>query len=138
VINIIRDIHFKSQGSEAIKPATMSIATFSERERKIRGIQSLLLFWSIATISVLIPIAHIILVPSFLIGGVVVAKRRWNRGEEGISAEGDCPSCTHAITIDLEKKAELPQWHHCPQCNDSLEFQAENGQRAQVDTQPNV
>jgi len=125
---ITRNISFKSQTSQAINPATISVIEFSEREQKTRGMQSLLLFWTLAIISIIIPIAHIILVPTFLIGGVVVAKRRWNQKEEGITADGNCPACANAITINLEKKAELPQWHSCPQCNDSLELQAQNNQ----------
>ena len=89
----------------------------------MRAIKTLLLFWLIAAVCVLIPIAHFILVPGFFIGGMVAASRKWKRTAEGIDAEGICPVCQNAVTIDLEKSAELPQWRTCPQCSESLELQ---------------
>jgi len=121
---VTRNIQFKSQKNNNINPAEMHLLTFSVQEQKVRAIKTLLLFWAIATVCVLIPIAHFILVPGFLIGGIVAAKRRWDKSEEGIDACGVCPDCENTICINLDKNAELPQWHSCPECGDILELQA--------------
>ncbi len=121
---VTRNIQFKSQKNNNINPAEMHLLTFSIQEQKVRAIKTLLLFWTIATVCVLIPIAHFILVPGFLIGGIVAAKRRWGKSEEGVYARGICPDCKNTISINLDKNAELPQWHNCPECGDMLELQA--------------
>ena len=126
---ISRTILFKSQKNGETSPAEMHLTTFTLKEQKMRALKTLLSFWLIATICVLIPIAHFILVPGFLIGGIIAAKRRWDKPEEGIDASGACPACENNICIKLDKNAELPQWHDCPECNDPLELQATEVQK---------
>ncbi len=117
-------IRLLSQKSGESCDGTMRVQRFSEQECKLRAVKTLLLFWLIAAVCILIPIAHFILVPGFLIGGVVAASRNWKRTAEGLEADGECPVCHNAITIDLEKSAELPQWRSCPHCSESLELQS--------------
>jgi len=121
--NITHTIEFKSQASGNTTPAQMHITEFSVAEQKSRAIQSLLKFWLIAAVCILIPIAHFLLVPGFFIGGIIVASRRWKTEQEGDDASGNCPACDNHITIPLEKNADLPQWHDCPECADPLQLQ---------------
>ena len=121
---ITQAIRFKSQKNGDTTPAEMQALAFTKQEQKSRALQTLALFWVIATVCVLIPIAHFFLVPGFLIGGAVAAKRRWDKDKEGLDARGECPACHHSIRIELDKNAELPQWHNCPECGDALELQA--------------
>jgi len=120
---ITQSIKFKSQKTSATTAAEMHATAFTKQEQKTRALKTFLLFFLIASVCVFIPIAHFILVPGFLIGGIVAAKRRWNKDREGIDAKGDCPACNNHICINLEKNAELPQWHDCPECGDALELQ---------------
>ncbi len=122
--HVTHDIVFKQQKGGATSPAKMEVLAFSEKERKARGIQALLGLWAVAIVCVFIPVAHFVLVPGFLIAGVYVARKRWNTPEEGIAASGACPACGNEIRLDLEKSAELPQWHDCPQCGEPLELRA--------------
>jgi len=131
--NITRAIEFKSQASGNTTPAQMHITEFSVTEQKSRAIQSLLKFWLIAAVCILIPIAHFLLVPGFFIGGIIVASRRWKTEREGEDASGSCPACHNQITVSLEKNADLPQWHDCPECADALQLQekqSDNGEQA--------
>jgi len=121
---ITREIQFKSQKSGESNSANMYVTAFTPQEQKVRALKSLMIFWAIATLCILIPIAHFILVPGFFIGGIIVAKRRWEVEEEGIEATGSCPACHNNICIKLDKNAELPQWKNCPECTDPLELQA--------------
>jgi len=118
-----RNIRLKSQKSGKTTPATMRVRMYTPQEQKTRAVKSLLTFWVIAAVCVLIPIAHFILVPGFFIGGIIVALRIRKLAEEGIAASGHCPACEKDIEIRLEKQADLPQWHPCPACADSLELQ---------------
>jgi len=121
---ITRAIRFKSQKNGESSTAEMHVIIFSQQEQKIRALKSMMIFWAIAALCILIPIAHFILVPGFLIGGIIVASRRWKVKEEGIEATGSCPACHNNICIKLDKSAELPQWKDCPECTDPLELQA--------------
>jgi len=121
---ITRAIQFKSQKNSERNLAEMSVIIFTQQEQKIRALKSMMVFWAIAALCILIPIAHFILVPGFLIGGIIVASRRWKLKEEGIKAAGSCPACHNEICIKLDKNAELPQWKDCPECADPLELQA--------------
>ncbi len=120
---VTRSIEFKSQSSDSTNPAEMHLTAFSQQEMKTRALKSMLTFWLIAAICVLIPIAHFVLVPGFFIGGIVVASRRWKTEEEGRDATGICPDCGKDICIPLDKIAELPQWHDCPDCSKPIALQ---------------
>ena len=122
--NITQQIQFKSQKTGKSESAEMKLVVFTAQEQKARGLKTLAMFWGIGLLCVLIPIAHFFLVPGFLIGGIVAAKRRWNRAREGVEARGQCPECHRSIGIDLEKNGDLPQWRDCPECGDALELQA--------------
>ena len=121
--HITRTIQFKSQKNGALSSAEMHIVTFTQQDQKIRALKALLTFWGIGVLCVLIPIAHFILVPGFLIGGVIAASRQWKIEQEGIDATGTCPACGKDTCISLDKNADLPQWKDCPECGDSLELQ---------------
>jgi len=120
---ITRSIQLKGKNS-ATSIATMHITVFSRAERRKRAVLALLGFWALAVLSVPIMIAHFILVPGFLIAGLVMASRRWKTEEEADQATGTCPVCHNKIRIDLEKNGELPQWRYCPECSDPLELTA--------------
>jgi len=126
---IIRAIRFKSQKNGGSGPAEMHVVIFTQQEQRMRALKSMMTLWAIAALCILIPIAHFILVPGFLIGGIVAASRRWNTKEEGIEATGSCPACHNGICIKLDKNAELPQWKDCPECSDPLELQATSENR---------
>jgi hypothetical protein len=119
---ITRAIQFKSQKEKHISDAQMFVQTYNDKEQKIRAIKTLLLFWLIAAVCVLIPIAHFLLVPGFFIVGIMKAIKLWNKAEDGLNAQGECPVCHKQITFNLEKSTELPLWRDCPECGESLEL----------------
>lgn len=120
---ITRTIQLKSQAGETTR-AEMKLQAYSNAERKKRAILILLACWAGAAASIPIMIAHLVLIPGFLIGGIVLCMKRWKTAEEAESVSGTCPACGKDITIDLDKKNELPQWQYCPECSDSLELDA--------------
>jgi len=117
-------IQFIGQRSKKNKPATLAYITYSAKEQKTRAIKTLLMFWLISMLSILIPIAHFFLVPGFFIVGIYMASKLWKVEKEGQSAKGECPACQKSISLDLEKNMDLPQWHNCPDCDESLELQS--------------
>lgn len=116
-------IQLKSQAGQTSQ-AQMTLRTYSRAERRKRAILTLLGFWALAVLSIPIMIAHLVLVPGFFIGGIVLSSKRWKTDTEAESVSGTCPACSNEITINLDKKGDLPQWQYCPSCSDSLELDA--------------
>jgi len=119
---IIKDIQFKGQKSKVMNPAKMWIQSFSEKEQKVRAIKTLLKFWGIAALCILIPIAHFLLVPLFFIMGIVKAMKLLHKAEDALYAEGTCPACEQHVKLPLENNAELPQWIDCTNCKQPIEL----------------
>ncbi len=118
-----RSIRFRNQAGKE-EPASMHFTLYAAGERKKRALKALLGYWLLAILSLPIMIAHFVLVPGFLLAGILVASKRWKTEQEAESAEGCCPSCGNRICLALDKKNELPQWHDCPECSEPLELRA--------------
>lgn len=119
---IIKNIQFKGQKSKTANPAKMWIQSFNEKEQKVRAIKTLLKFWGIAALCILIPIAHFLLVPLFFVMGIVKSLKLLHKAEDGLYAKGTCPSCEQQVKLTLENNAELPQWIDCPNCKQAIEI----------------
>ncbi len=89
---------------------------FDSSERMMRAVKMLLAMWGIAAITLFIPLAHFILVPSFLLAGPIMAYSRYSMQQASESITGKCPVCHEAITFKLEAKDRPPIWKPCPKC----------------------
>ena len=58
-------------------PATLYRNVYSPRERLLRALKILGIFWGLALLSVPILVAHFVLVPGFFLLGPVMAYRRY-------------------------------------------------------------
>ena len=85
-------------------------------ERVARALKGWLGCWSLAAITLFIPVAHLVLVPGFFIGGIVLGAR-WSRETRSfVEARGPCPGCGEAQTFRLRGKYVLPKETSCPAC----------------------
>ncbi|RMH60368.1 MAG: hypothetical protein D6678_05870 [Zetaproteobacteria bacterium] len=109
-------------GSGASAEGRMFTRLYEDGERTMRAAKALGMYWLIALLCVLIPVAHFVLVPGFLVAGVVAAKRKKDMAEEGLHAQCVCPACGKDVRIDLEHSADIPQWRKCPECSTGLEL----------------
>jgi len=102
--------------------AIMHYTVYSAADRTRRAIFALVGCWVIAACSVPIPIAHFVLVPSFLIAGPVLAFLRLKMGESKENVVGICPRHNGEVTIKLENTDEIPRYTYCPECSGSLKI----------------
>lgn len=65
----------------------------SSKERWIFSLKKLFLFWSLAGVSVFIPLAHFILVPTFLLAGAVSFILHFNKTHIVRDLSFNCPKC---------------------------------------------
>ena len=102
-------------GREA-REAVVRVRAWSPPERVARALAGWLGCWLLAAITLFIPVAHILLVPAFLIGGVVLLVR-WSREDRSfVEGHGPCPACGAEQRFRLRGKVVLPKDTFCPGC----------------------
>lgn len=109
----------RGRGDET-SAGTLHVSIYSARARAIRAARALALWWALALLSVLIPLAHFILVPLFLVTGPVMACKRYRAAEVSERVEGHCPLCHNPITIRLGPAEKPVLWKYCPVCQEPL------------------
>src|SRR5216683_2576189 len=74
-------------------PATAVVVEQPPGTRFGRVLGGLGMFWGLALASVFIPVAHFVLVPTFVVGGIVMALKRAREDRRLILLRGACPRC---------------------------------------------
>ncbi len=80
-------------------PATVYIQTWSRSQRQMRALKALGIWWGVAIISVLVPIAHFILVPLFFLVGLIAPIFAYFRESIVLGGIGTCPICEEPFEI---------------------------------------
>lgn len=75
------------------RPATALVIEQSPPERFVRTLAGLGMFWGFALVSLFIPVAHLVLVPTFLVGGIIMAVKRAREDRRLLLLRGACPRC---------------------------------------------
>lgn len=98
----------------------VTIHCFDRAQRVKRALGALGKWWGIAVLSVFIPVAHFILVPSFLAYGGWQFFQRLGTAELATDAHGTCPDCGAAQVLDLAPRWRAPQPVTCRHCHRGL------------------
>lgn len=105
------------------RPGTVTIHEFQPRERWRRALIALGKWWGIALLSVLIPVAHFILVPSFFLYGLWQFFQRLGTASLAVGARGTCPDCGHEQALEIAPRWRTPQPVTCHHCHRGLQLQ---------------
>lgn len=116
-----QSIQFRSNQGE-YHDAVLHSTLYEQSEALKRALKMAGLFLAAAAVTVFIPLAHFVLVPSFLIAAIVVPIGIYKIRQASEYAEGTCPSCSEIIKIKLDAKDRLPLWRYCPQCDNSVQL----------------
>ena len=109
-----------SQG--AAESGALTVNIYSKSERLKRAGKILGICWGLALVTLFIPLAHFILVPSFLLAGPIMAFMRYRVLESVEAAQGKCPTCKQDISLPLDAGQRLPMWTYCPPSNDPIQL----------------
>lgn len=101
---------------------TVTVQEFSRDERMRRALSGLGKWWGIALAAVFIPVAHFILVPSFLLYGIWQFAQRVGTTSRAIDAHGVCPDCGTEQTLELAARWRVPQPVTCRSCHRGLQL----------------
>lgn len=99
---------------------TVTIREFNREQRMRRALEGLGKWWGVALLSVFIPVAHFVLVPSFLLYGMWQLFQRLGTAELATDAHGTCPDCGTDQTLELAPRWRAPQPVTCKQCHRGL------------------
>jgi hypothetical protein len=99
--------------------ARLVVASFDRPQRMRRAAKALGGFWGAMVVSVFIPIAHFVLVPSFLFIGVWQFVRRLKTAALLRGAHGRCPDCGAEQDFEIGS-ARFPQSVACASCHRGL------------------
>ena len=102
----------------------VTIHAFDRAQRLQRALGALATWWGIAVLSVFIPVAHFILVPSFLAYGGWQFFQRLGTVELATDARGTCPDCGAEQVLDLTPRWRTPQPVTCRHCHRGLRLTA--------------
>jgi len=100
--------------------ATVTTRSFDKPERMKRALKGLGTFWGVALAAVFVPVAHFALVPGFGLFGVYTFFERLNAPAIVVKAEGVCPDCGQAQTLDIHGRWRVPRTVACRHCQRSL------------------
>ena len=99
---------------------TAAIQMFTRQQRWRRALAGLGKWWGVALLSVLIPVAHFLLVPSFLLNGAWQFSQRLGTVELASGTRGTCPDCGTEQLLELAPRWRAPQPVTCRHCHRGL------------------
>jgi hypothetical protein len=99
---------------------SVTIHTFDREQRMRRALAGVGKWWAVALFSVFIPVAHFILVPSFLVYGAWQFFQRAGTVELATDARGTCPDCGFEQAVELAPRWRVPQPVTCRRCHRGL------------------
>src|SRR5690242_15102508 len=85
--------------SDKFKEGFVRIQEWDKKARILRALKSLGLCWGLAIVSILIPIAHFVLVPGFLVAGPILAFFVFTAKSTILGGDSTCPECNSPLTI---------------------------------------
>jgi hypothetical protein len=105
-------------------PATAVVRQLSIASRLGRAGVGLGIAWLLAFPAIFLPVLHFVLVPGFVIGGVVLAAVRLREDRTLARVEGTCPRCRAGLDVTPGGRFRLPRSVQCPQCKNTLTLAA--------------
>jgi hypothetical protein len=103
-------------------PARVTVARHEPGARAGRAVKALLALWGIAALTILVPIAHFVLVPGFFITGIVVGLRRLNEPATVMGVSGACPRCGSERGFEAGGRLKASSKVSCLECHNQLDL----------------
>jgi hypothetical protein len=102
------------------QPAQAVILEQAPGQRFARTLAGLGMFWGLALASVFIPVAHFVLVPTFVVAGIVLAIKRAREDRRLLLVRGACPRCGAVQELRPGGRFVDGRSFDCPKCHGNL------------------
>ena len=110
-----------STGDGKTKPVEVYRQVLDRPGRVTRAIKGWAICWGLAVVSILVPVAHFVLVPAFAIAGPVVAWIRMRQESVILGAIVDCPACGEQTRL-ARTADDWPITLYCKPCRVGLDI----------------
>lgn len=94
---------------------------YAQKERTRRALKILGICWGIGLFCVIIPLAHFILVPSFLLAGPIAAFFTYLQTDMILGGSGTCPVCGKPFSV-ARTRIQWPVNDVCSACHNSVKI----------------
>ena len=111
-------------------PARALIVEQTPGQRLARTLGGLGMFWGLGLVSVFIPVAHFVLVPTFVIGGIVMAIKRAGEDRRLLWVRGACPRCGAQQDLKPGGRFADGRTFDCPSCHGNITLATTAARRA--------
>ena len=115
-------VKIHSPHSDKTSSGTIRVQFWNKKERTLRALKFGSMCWGAAVVSVILPIAHFVLVPAFLIAGPCVAFFVLAQESVVLGGEGTCPSCESFLPI-VRSSFQFPLSDVFGACHQSLKIE---------------
>jgi hypothetical protein len=108
-------------------PVTSGVAVVLHRSpasRAGRAGVALGIAWLLAFPAIFLPVAHFVLVPGLIVGGVVLAAMRLAETRTLARVRGVCPRCKATLDLSPGGRYRLPRAVQCVRCRNELTLAA--------------
>jgi len=105
---------------DAPTPGTATIVEQTPGERTLRVLSGVGMFWALALGGLFIPVAHFVLVPAFLIAGIVMGIKRSHEDRRLLGISGTCPRCGIEQRFHVGGRFFDGRTFECPRCHNHL------------------
>lgn len=94
---------------------------FDKKDRFIRALKLVGIFWGLAICMIPIPVVHLTILPAFIVAGPIAAVFRFRALEANEHVLGTCPVCNKDIKIAVEANEQPPMHKYCPACDKPIQ-----------------
>jgi hypothetical protein len=101
-------------------PVTAVVIEQAPGQRAARVLGGLGMFWGLALASVFVPVAHFVLVPTFVVAGIVMAVKRAREDRRLVSITGPCARCGAAQEFRPGGRFVDGRTFDCPKCHGNV------------------
>jgi len=102
------------------QPATAVIIEQTPAQRFARTLAGLGMFWGLALAGLFIPVAHFVLVPTFVTAGIIMAVKRAREDRRLVLLRGACPRCGADQEFKPGGRFASERSLDCPKCHGNL------------------
>ncbi len=120
-----RDERFRLRGyGSAPGDGVADVRVYPVARQVLRALGALAGIWLAALASAFIPVAHLLLVPGFLVWGMVLFVRRLRTDRVALGVRGTCPDCGEDQAFEAGGRWRLPRTFTCAACRRALRAEA--------------
>ena len=101
-------------------PARVAVVRHTSAARARRALRVLALCWGLGVLAILVPIAHFVLVPGFVLLGIALAVGRLREAATIVGVSGACPRCGVERALEAGGRLRAETRAACPECHNTL------------------